>query len=373
MKINRHRMVKSIGALVLALVLAGSLGFMTTQQALAAGSVSVKLAGADGLSEGTEFTFNMYKVGNFDGVKLELEPAYQDANVDLDIPNKDKYDPQDHAGKSWEQAWLDAANVLGEYVRTMSPRPAVVGGPYTLTPGERFTESVENGVYLVLGNTVQDSQSNAIYWTPQPVLVAVYDSDSEVTLSNDVVIKLVKTIRPADYRVVKKWSSSGKGKITKPAEINVALYCGDSVIDTIKLTPDNNWTYTWKAEEDGDTYKYIGENGKEIYFEPESSDDVWHVKEIASANEFEAATGRKPTDAELKVIKDMASRFKLEEITWGELDDGTAEITIVNKGGAVPPPRTGDDNNYMIWISILIVAAAACVILVVLRFRNRKE
>ena len=63
MQKNRYLKVKSVRALVLALLFTAALFLMVPQQAMAeGGSATVTLGNAEGLSPGTSFEFELYKV-----------------------------------------------------------------------------------------------------------------------------------------------------------------------------------------------------------------------------------------------------------------------------------------------------------------------
>ena len=47
-----------------------------------------------------------------------------------------------------------------------------------------------------------------------------------------------------DVTVNKKWNSNNK---ELPNEVTIELYESDTLVDTIKLNEDNNWTYTWET------------------------------------------------------------------------------------------------------------------------------
>ena len=124
MQKNRHRIIKTVGALVLAMVLAGSFEMYGPKQTMAAGGVAtVTLAKAEGLSEGTAFGFELYKVGHFSGPGLVLEDEFKGSNADVSIPNKADYKSDNYGGKSWENAWLDSANTLGTFINSMASKP----------------------------------------------------------------------------------------------------------------------------------------------------------------------------------------------------------------------------------------------------------
>ena len=73
--------------------------------------------------------------------------------------------------------------------------------------------------------------------------VASYEADgTNVTITNTKVV--VK--EPYDLTVKKVWSDEGNEN-GRPASVNVVLYNGETVVETIVLNAANGWTHTWTA------------------------------------------------------------------------------------------------------------------------------
>ncbi len=70
----------------------------------------------------------------------------------------------------------------------------------------------------------------------------VYDIDA--TPKTDVV-------RLIDITVKKVWNDDGKGR---PGSVTVQLQHGDTVVDTVTLNDQNNWSYTWTGQPKSDTW-----------------------------------------------------------------------------------------------------------------------
>ncbi len=364
MKMNRHRMLRSIRALALAMMLAITVGGQMPQEAFAAGGdVTVSLAKVKGLAEGTEFAFEMYKVGHFNGPDIELETALKNANVDLDFAaGKDESD-----GAKAERM-LKSAKALTQYIDDNGIEPEIIGS-HKLKAGGSFTQSVsDNGLYLVRSHPVRDASDGAKFnWTPQPVYVAVIDGDTSIKLDNVIidskaVVKIVRTPVPLQHMVIKSWViPEGSGNV-KPESITVNIRYGGAIIDTVKLSADNDWSYKWKSEEDGDTYRYIGSNGS-ISFKPDLSDPHWSVDE-ADLENFSVEYG------DPKIIDpdaDIEDQMAVYEIT-NTYEPPETPPTPPSK----PPrkPNTGDQTSIIGWAAAL---AAACILLVVIFIRRRKN
>ena len=318
MQKNRHRMTKTIVALLLTIVMATSFGAFGPKQTMAAGgAVTVSLANAEGLSPDTTFKFEMYKVGHFNGPGLELEANLKDSGADVDFPSGSS-----EAADVKAERMLASASKLASYIddNDIELEPVKT---FTLKPGESTSPiSVgENALYLVRSHTIRDADSKKYNWTPQSVYVAVLENDSSITISNDVVTKIVRTPVAFNHQVQKMWDIPQDVQVSKPSAVFVNIRYGSKIVDTVKLSDDNSWKYNWTSEEDGDTYKYIGTddegNAKVIEFAPEG-DPEWSCDEVLDAqyyaDNFERfaysnARARNFTADELEAIKKTALRF----------------------------------------------------------------
>lgn len=379
MKMNRDTIPKTAGALLLSLLLAVTMVFAMPQQAMAdGGNATVTLGKVKGLSAGTEFEFEIFKVGHYTNTgAFALDDAVKDAHVKLDYKKDDA------------EGWLASAWSLAEYIDNNGIELESLG-KYNLKPGESFTkEGLVDGLYLVKSKTVRDSKSELTNWTPRPVYIAILGGDSTITLDNNVVIKIVRTAVTINHRVTKIWSiPSGKEKSAKPSEINVNIRYGGKIIDTIKLNSGNNWTYAWSSEEDGDKYKYISEDGdKEVRFTPANNSHKWTCDEIFTEKSFREAYGRAPSKDEAAALAKLNKCFTVEvladTVAAYEVDDPVTQKAQVTqhriKNTYVPPktppekPDTGDETNIRLWAGALAVAAMLLIVIFVYRWRRKEK
>lgn len=386
MKMNRHRTLKLIGSMLLAMAMSVTMIGYVPQTALAeGGKATVKLANADGLDANTEFSFEMYKVGHFDGPGLVLEDNLKDSKADVGFPaDSEKND----SAKS--ERMVASASQLAKYIDDNGISLSSVG-THTLKPGESFTQAVaENGLYLVRSNTVRDASGAAYNWTPQPVYVMVLNGDSSVTISNDVVVKILRTPVQLKHRVVKTWVIPEDAGDVKPSAIYVNIRYGGQIIDVVKLTSADAWTYDWTSEEDGDEYKYIGHdtNGKEIVktFTPDKSKPYWSVDEILDSTKV---TGWDLTDEQKKEIDSLGTSFapkysdpktvevagkngKTEQIEEHEITNPYNPPPTTPKKPDKPDKKvkTGDYAHLAAWAAGLV---CACVLLVILWRKRQKR
>lgn len=94
---------------------------------------------------------------------------------------------------------------------------------------------------------------------------------------------------PETLTVKKVWSDNGKNR---PTSVTVALYNGETKVETVTLSASNNWTYTWQ-ELDG-----LGE---------------WSVKEINVPAGYKATYKVK---GEITTITNTASLIQTGQLNW---------------------------------------------------------
>lgn len=383
MKMNRHRTLKLIGSMLLTVAMSVTMIGYVPQTALAeGGKATVKLANADGLDANTEFSFEMYKVGHFDGPGLVLEDNLKGSKADVDFPSD-----SEESEEAKSERMVASAAQLAKYIDDNNISLKAIGGAHTLKPGESFTQAVtENGLYLVRSNTVRDITGVNYNWTPQPVYVMVLNGDSAVTISNDVVVKILRTPVQLRHRVLKTWVIPNAAGDVKPSAIYVNIRYGGQIIDVVRLTSESAWTYDWTSEEDGDEYKYIGHdvdgNKTEITFTPDKSKPYWSVDEILDSSKV---TGWDLTDAEKKEIDELGKSFTPKYIDPKTIEvagkDGKTEqieeLEINNPYNPPPTPekpkkgvKTGDYAHLAAWAAGLV---CACVLLIFIWRKRQKR
>lgn len=113
------------------------------------------------------------------------------------------------------------------------------------------------GLYLVIGN--QYRLGNTIY-TPEPILISLpgLSEDGQWIYDVKAICKFDRETIPdvpytsVSYTVQKVWRD-GEAE-DRPAEIRVQLLRNGAVVDTVILSKENNWSYTWRNLNSG--YKW---------------------------------------------------------------------------------------------------------------------
>ncbi len=112
--------------------------------------------------------------------------------------------------------------------------------------GECRFSGLTAGLYLVIGERY--TSENAVY-TPEPMLVSLpgrteegWDYDAEAVCKFDREDTPAETISRKVQKVWKDDSNEEK----RPEKIAVQLLENGTVVDTVTLSKENNWEYTWE-------------------------------------------------------------------------------------------------------------------------------
>jgi pilin isopeptide linkage protein/LPXTG-motif cell wall-anchored protein len=181
---------------------------------------------------------------------------------------------------------------------------------------------------------------------PHKVTVTVTDPDKDGILKAAVeyedgeVATIVNPFIPefTSVKVKKVWDDKDDKDGIRPTAIRVSLYRDGKLEETVTLSEDNNWKYTWK-----DLLKEC--KGKEVKYT---------VKEVKT-NKVNG--------------KDGAETYAISYS--GNAKSG---FVITNKHTPVPEPvpkKTGDENNLAGWIALMMLASAGSYV-VIRRRRNNQ-
>ena len=128
-----------------------------------------------------------------------------------------------------------------------------------------------------------------------------------------------------ELKVLKLWKGDGSGK-NRPVSIEVEIFCDEVSVETVILSEENNWSYSWKAKDDG---------------------AVWTVVERNIPTGYTVS------------VEDRTTTFVL--------------TNTLNKPDAPKPPHTGDTSNILLYIVLMHVSGIALVIFGLTRKRKQHE
>lgn len=233
--------------------------------------------------------------------------------------------------------WDSAANTLKGYVTADGISPTAQGA--TASDGTVNFSGLTSGLYLVISDQV--TESDGITYVTAPFLISLPNLDSNDRWVYDVTSQpKVTTSSPSSadiqYKVVKHWSDEGYESI-RPTSITVGIYRDGALDSTQTLDGSNDWSYSWKATDDG---------------------SVWSV-------------------VEMDVPDDYTVTVTQEGVTFIATNTYVPPTTPTNPGGTTPPssgsnvslPKTGDTTPW--WP--IILAAGSGLILLVIGLRRRSS
>ena len=169
--------------------------------------------------------FDAYRVAENEGGQWKLTAAFSGSGAALDCADR--------------KAQNEAALALKAYALQNDIAPDYTGR--TDANGNQRFDAMRPGLYLIPGQrcTVKD-----VAYTPMPFMAAMSEkSGSVVALPKSE--KSDVGAEPITIRAVKVWNDAGH-ESSRPDSITVALLCDGKVYDTQKLTPENDWSYTWE-------------------------------------------------------------------------------------------------------------------------------
>lgn len=189
----------------------------------------------------TGLHWDIYRVGSRNGSEFVLEGEFADYPVDLTDFSAD--------GMS------KAAKTLENY--------AVLDGISPLNSGETNEKglltfyNLETGLYLVSGQIL--IKDNTTY-VPSTLLFEIDSSGTAFDLqAYPKIIYRTISSEVSRYTVKKVWMNEDGQPADALTEITAEIYCDRELYDTVTLSSENDWTYTWV----------------------ESDYHEWRVKEIA--------------------------------------------------------------------------------------------
>ena len=215
-------------------------------------TLTVNYEGTDGtLISGAEFY--LYKVGEIDRFG-EVEPTGAFADYPL------SYKELDASG------WKKLAGMLAVYVEKDEIEPMDSG--MTDAQGTlNFPNNVEEmttGLYLVMGEEYIYQHQR---YTPEAALICLPNRDENEDWIYDVVMnpKYGPVVEMTQIQVIKKWDDDENSAGERPEEIQIQLLNDGKEVETITLSKENNWRYTWTDLEPSSEWTVVEKDVPEGY------------------------------------------------------------------------------------------------------------
>ena len=152
-----------------------------------------------------------------------------------------------------QQEWRDLANTLTGYIYAdQIPSDCMI---ITDEEGVVIMDNMEVGLYLVLGVNAKDG--NTVYtFDPFFVYLPQRDESGNLDFSVEVFPKYSLYVPKIDYSVVKLWKDNG----THPKEVEIEIYCDGILWSAQTLNRENQWSFSWQADDDGAKWTVVEKN-----------------------------------------------------------------------------------------------------------------
>ena len=197
----------------------------------------------------------------------------------------------------------------------------------TDSEGKASFSELKPGLYLAIADRVIQNEITYVF---DSALISLPGLDTDGLWQYQVdVISKSEIIPPGEeeteLNVLKLWKGDN-GSLERPATIEVEIFRNGTSYQTVTLSEDNHWTYTWSAKDDGSDWKVVERN---------------------------VPTGYTMT------IEERGTSFVLTNTFDGDVPNNPDS------------PQTGDTSNIMLWVILMIVSGSMLIILGSVGKRNR--
>ena len=244
----------------------------------------------------SDLPVSLYKIAD---VSEDLQYTFVDSFADSKlIINGIKTQGEWNVIRSTLETYIVANSVEADYSAT------------TDQSGKVSFDALNTGLYLAINQPITQ---DGFRYSFDSALFALPNLDTEGNWQYRVeATAKTQAIPPADddieYKVLKLWKGD-LGSPDRPQSIEIEIFRNEISHETVTLSNENNWTYSWKAEDDGAQWKVIERNVPAGY---------------------------------IMTVEERETAFVLTNTLEDEPDD--------------PIPSTGDTSNVLIYVILMIIS-----------------
>lgn len=194
--------------------------------------------------------------------------------------------------------------------------------------GRASFDALKAGLYLAITDSITRDEITYVF---DSALIALPGLDTDGLGQYQVAAKAkCEIIPPTEFyeeielKVTKLWKGDSE-KTGRPKSIEVEIFRNGISYETVELSDDNHWTYSWKTKDDGAVWKIVERNIPSGY---------------------------------AMTVEERETSFVLTN-------------TLTRDNPDIPDaPKTGDTSNIMLWFILMIVSGSMLVILGTARKRT---
>ena len=198
----------------------------------------------------------------------------------------------------------------------------------TDTEGKVSFDELKPGLYLAVADSAINDETTYVF---DSALIALPGLGTDGLWQYQVAVKAkCEIIPPAgldeviELRVTKLWK--GDDEKNRPESIEVEIFYKGTSYEVVKLSDDNNWTYSWKAKNDVSNWKVVERNIPSGY---------------------------------MMTVDEKETSFVITNTLDRDPNEGPER------------PQTGDTSNVMLWFILMMISGTMFIILGITRKRSR--
>ena len=263
----------------------------------------------------SELPVSLYKIADVSAdYQYTLTPSFEKSNLILNgIQSVGEW----NVIRSTLEAYILASGITADF------------NSITNLEGKALFDVLKPGLYLAVANRVIQDETTYVFDSALielPVLDAdgLWQYEVEV-ISKSQIIPPSEKDEQIELKVLKLWKGDNTSA-ARPTEVEVEIFRNGVSYQTVTLSQDNHWTYTWTAKDDQSDWKVVERNI--------------------------------PTEYTMTVEEREASFVLTNTLIRDFSNDSDA-------------PQTGDTTNIMLWIILMIVSGSMLIIIGITRKRNR--
>ncbi len=197
----------------------------------------------------------VYKQGEtfYEGLEIKIfRVAEVQTDYTFDLIGVFEHYPVNIYGVQSQTEWRNITETLTAYTVADAITPTATGK--TDATGTVKFEELLPGMYLTLGVRYESEGEIVIFENfltviPRQTENAADGYDYDVT-AYPKCEKFVPTPDEITYKVVKQWKDGGNSG-TRTKSVKIDIFKDGVLAETVTLSADNNWMYSWKAPNDG--------------------------------------------------------------------------------------------------------------------------
>ena len=240
----------------------------------------------------------------------------------------------------------EVSSTLANYVQTDSIQPDYSGE--TADNGEYTVSGISKGIYLSCGDSFTDEAAGKIYH-PIPALIEVSREYGSEAMDITAYAKFTSEDNPhTSYSIVKIWEGDSDGK-SRPQSITVEIYADGELYDTVTLSEDEQWTYSWESD-------------KKV---------EWSVKEIDVPESYTVAYTNSGAEY---TIKNKYTGTGTSSTSSSETSSSDSATSSQTTSSTASPPDTKIPQTGQLWWPVPVLSAAGVLLIAIgWRIHSKKE